>query len=76
MSDFESAYNRTLREGLFEEKIDAAAKRLASCHACPRACGVNRKAGEKGVCRTGENAWVSSYNAHYGEEAPLGGSGG
>ena len=26
---------------------------------------------EFGECQTGENAWVSSFNAHYGEESPL-----
>jgi putative pyruvate formate lyase activating enzyme len=32
---------------------------------------VNRLAGETGKCRTGNQAIVSSYGPHYGEEAPL-----
>jgi putative pyruvate formate lyase activating enzyme len=35
---------------------------------------VNRISGETGICNTGKNALVSSYNAHFGEEAPLVGS--
>jgi len=32
---------------------------------------VDRTAGEKGFCRTGAQAVVASYHAHFGEEAPL-----
>jgi putative pyruvate formate lyase activating enzyme len=44
---------------------------LESCSVCPRSCGVNRLAGEVGKCRTSRWAVVSSYGAHFGEEAPL-----
>jgi putative pyruvate formate lyase activating enzyme len=44
---------------------------MRSCTLCPRKCKVDRLAGETGVCRTGEQAYVSSFNAHFGEEAPL-----
>jgi putative pyruvate formate lyase activating enzyme len=44
---------------------------LADCHLCPRRCGVNRLAGETGKCRTANQAKVSSYGPHFGEEAPL-----
>ena len=27
--------------------------------------------GETGICKTAKQAWVSSYNPHFGEEAPL-----
>ncbi len=47
---------------------------LNDCCLCPRQCGVNRLAGEKGVCRTGNNAVVASYAPHFGEESPLVGS--
>lgn len=47
---------------------------LESCHLCPRECGVNRLKGEIGFCGTGSKAGVASYNAHFGEEAPLVGS--
>ncbi len=44
---------------------------LAECHVCPRHCGVNRLAGESGQCRTTNQAMVSSFGPHFGEEAPL-----
>lgn len=45
--------------------------KLESCMLCPRDCGVNRLEGEKGICKTGKKAMVSSYSAHFGEEKPL-----
>ncbi|MGD8266566.1 MAG: radical SAM protein [Desulfobacterales bacterium] len=33
-------------------------------------------AGEVGFCRTADRAWVASFSPHFGEEAPLVGSGG
>jgi len=44
---------------------------MESCSLCPRECRVNRLKGETGYCRTGRKARVASYNAHFGEEAPL-----
>jgi putative pyruvate formate lyase activating enzyme len=44
---------------------------METCSLCPRACGVNRLEGETGYCRTGRNAKVASFNAHFGEEGPL-----
>jgi putative pyruvate formate lyase activating enzyme len=49
---------------------------MASCTLCPRLCRVDRLAGETGICRTGRRASVSSFNAHFGEEAPLVGANG
>ena len=54
-----------------KERIKKAYNILEQCHLCPRKCGVNRLEDEKGVCKTGKKAMVSSYNAHFGEEAPL-----
>jgi putative pyruvate formate lyase activating enzyme len=64
-------YIDTHNKGLLAEKCKMAMALLDSCRLCPRKCGVNRLAGETGVCKTGRLAWVSSYNAHFGEEAPL-----
>lgn len=44
---------------------------LEKCHLCPRQCGVNRLAGESGKCHITQQAVVSSYGPHFGEEAPL-----
>jgi len=44
---------------------------LEECQVCPRRCGVNRLAGEKGKCQVAQQVLVSSYGPHFGEEAPL-----
>jgi len=69
--DFEPAYRRAFREGLFPERIERAFKIPESCTLCPRHCRVNRVKGEKGICRAGFLPEVSSYSPHFGEEAPL-----
>lgn len=71
MGKFEPAYVKTFEKGLLRKKIQAAYKILNSCSLCPRKCGVNRMAGETGVCKTAKQAWVSSFSPHFGEEAPL-----
>jgi len=69
---FEAAYLRLLRSGELKQRVTEAYQRLEACDICPRECGVNRRESTKGaVCRTGEQAVVSSYNPHFGEEAPL-----
>jgi len=71
MEPFEPAYIKTFEKGLLPQKIKAARKLLSPCRLCPRKCRVDRLAGETGVCKTGGQAWVSSYNPHFGEETPL-----
>ena len=71
MPTLEPAYLQTHRSGLLRRKAGQALERLSACTLCPRRCGVNRLSGETGVCRTGRLASVSSFNAHFGEEAPL-----
>ncbi len=44
---------------------------LEECRLCPRQCAVDRLNNEKGFCKTGRKAKVASFNAHFGEEAPL-----
>ncbi len=68
IDDFEPAYMRTLREGLLQEKVDAARQELADCRACPRDCGVDRLHDERGICHTGRHAFVASAFPHLGEE--------
>jgi putative pyruvate formate lyase activating enzyme len=71
MPTLEPAYLQTHRSGLLRRKAGQALERLSACALCPRRCGVNRLSGETGVCKTGRLASVSSFNAHFGEEAPL-----
>jgi putative pyruvate formate lyase activating enzyme len=54
-----------------KEKIRQAEEILKCCNLCPRNCRVDRTSGERGFCRTGDKPFVSSYNPHFGEEAPL-----
>ena len=74
MPYFEPAYLETFNKGTLAKKIEAAFEILKSCTLCPRRCGVDRLAGETGICKTGDKAYVSSFNPHFGEEDPLVGS--
>ena len=57
--------------------IDQAREKLLECNICPRNCiKLNRLQRETGFCKIGIRAVVSSANPHFGEEAPLVGSGG
>ena len=46
---------------------------LAACVSCPRACRVNRLAGELGFCRIPAVVQVSHAGLHQGEEPPISG---
>ncbi|MBU0992062.1 MAG: radical SAM protein [Proteobacteria bacterium] len=71
MASFIPSYIQCRKNGQLHQKIRTASEKLEKCDLCPRKCGVNRRSGETGVCKTGEFAFVSSYNAHFGEESPL-----
>ncbi|MFH1907481.1 MAG: radical SAM protein, partial [Chloroflexota bacterium] len=70
MSTFTPAYLK-LPPGELERRAAEAFEHLLCCDLCARNCGVNRRAGKMGVCRTGLRAKVSSHNPHLGEEDPL-----
>lgn len=44
-----------------------------SCTLCPRRCGVNRNAGEKGVCGTGADIFIARAALHFWEEPCISG---
>jgi len=56
--------------------LDQAYKLLKGCRVCPRECGVDRTAGQVGFCGVTHRLRVASAAAHFGEEAPLVGTGG
>lgn len=58
------------------QRAATALKRLCHCRMCPRQCGVDRSAGQKGRCNTGRFAAVAAHQLHFGEEAPLVGQSG
>jgi putative pyruvate formate lyase activating enzyme len=60
--------------GELRGRVKEAYRRLRSCDLCPHECGVNRIAGEHGVCRSGANPQVASANVHRGEEPPISGT--
>lgn len=66
-------YLDLLNSGELEKRVEAARQHLRRCDVCPLACGVNRLAGELGVCQMGEFAQVCSYGPHHGEERPISG---
>jgi len=72
----QAGYLALHEQGKLGARIDEARELLSPCRVCPRQCKVDRLAGEKGICRTGARAVVSSYAPHFGEESPLVGSGG
>ena len=74
MEQFEPAYIQTYQTGGLRAKIKKARQLLSPCALCPRKCSVDRLGGETGVCQTAAQAWISSYNPHFGEESPLVGS--
>mgnify|MGYP005851092511 FL=1 len=67
---FTAAYRQLGVEEL-RKRVRESYRRLRSCDLCPRRCGVNRLKNETGVCHAGREVEVSSFNPHFGEEAPL-----
>ncbi len=58
------------------ERADAARALSAPCRLCPRSCGVDRIAGQRGYCGAGPVPEAASILPHFGEEPPLCGEGG
>jgi putative pyruvate formate lyase activating enzyme len=73
---FRPSYLDLHEKAILEGRAAEAQSRLESCQLCPRECKVNRQADQKGFCRTGLRAVVSSCSPHFGEEDPLVGTGG
>jgi putative pyruvate formate lyase activating enzyme len=65
------SYLKLYHAGELKDRERHALEAMESCNLCPRVCGVNRLEGETGYCNTGRKAKIASYNAHFGEEAPL-----
>ncbi len=70
------AYLELHQTGELQQRAKAAERLLEPCRVCPRECLAQRLQGETGVCGVAENAMISSYGQHYGEERPLVGTGG
>jgi len=70
----EPAYIELYHSGELKRRAEALEERLGSCDICPRECGVNRWAGERGFCHSAYLPIVASVCAHHGEEPVLSGS--
>ncbi len=71
INTFVPAYVELARNGELVNRAQQAVSLMESCRLCPRNCGVDRLHDKRGFCRTGRYARVASFNAHFGEEAPL-----
>ncbi len=74
--DFEPGYLALHRSGELGRRADQLWRSLESCRLCPRQCGANRLAGEKGTCGADSTLVIASRHPHFGEEKPLVGRGG
>ncbi len=68
---FEAGYLKLYGEGKLSDRIESLWAKLEKCDICPHQCKVNRLEEEKGKCKTGREAQISSFGPHFGEERPL-----
>jgi putative pyruvate formate lyase activating enzyme len=57
--------------GSLSQRIEALWAKLKDCDICPHQCKVDRLEDQRGTCKTGRKAKVSSFGPHFGEESPL-----
>jgi putative pyruvate formate lyase activating enzyme len=69
-------YIKLAANGELEVRVQELMSKLDECNICPRDCGVKRTKGELGFCKAGMTLSVSGTHPHFGEEAPLVGTGG
>lgn len=64
----------TVMDMISEQEREQMLSLLEDCRLCPRACGVNRRAGEKGFCgASGEMVRVARAALHFWEEPCISG---
>lgn len=71
-----ASYVALYENGGLARCADRLGEVLRQCKMCPHRCGVDRFSGNTGRCKSGSNPIISSFNAHFGEEAPLVGKNG
>jgi len=59
------------RNGELARREQALWELFKRCSLCPRNCGVDRMAGEQGICGSDDTFKVASFGPHFGEERPL-----
>ncbi len=75
-SNYEPGYLKLHRKGELKLRGQKLWKMMQNCCLCPRECGINRIAKEKGFCQGTSDLEIASFHPHYGEEKPLVGKGG
>ncbi len=73
---WEPSYLQLHRSGELARRAAAALATLTHCELCPRGCGVDRTAGDRGVCGVAAAPVIASWNVHPWEEPPISGTGG
>jgi len=73
---FEPSYLALHRSGELRTRADELWGMLADCRLCPRQCGADRLAGQKGDCQADSTLLIASHHPDFGEEKPLTGRGG
>ncbi len=68
---FLPAYVQLYETSQLKDRVAAGYEMLEECKLCARKCGVNRLQDERGFCRAGSGAMISSAGPHFGEEPPL-----
>lgn len=68
------SYLNLYETGELAERAAVAWDILRDCTICPQNCHCNRTAGKTGVCHSGTEAIVASWNVHRREEPPISGT--
>lgn len=74
--NFEPGYVKLQRSGILRQRGQALWQRMQACDLCPRVCGSDRLSGEVGICGASAQMEIAAFHPHFGEEAPLVGTGG
>lgn len=72
-TDGKPGYILLHEQGLLEKRAMALQALFNPCRLCPRRCGVDRPAGERGFCRAGARVQVAKALPHMGEEPVISG---
>lgn len=65
------SYIKLFESGELRRRAGRAREIIRCCTLCPHECRVDRTAGGRGRCRSGDQPVVSSFHAHMGEESCL-----
>ena len=70
MGSNKPSYIKLFQDGTLLKRVEELKKNITGCRLCPHECGVDRTK-QAGFCRAYDQAIVSSYGPHLGEETVL-----